>query len=497
VLRYVFRILVLSLLVSQLPFLYADPSEDISISRDAWTDEGLNTSQAANYVNTGHFGLAECDNLVKSPAYNLLLVPVFSVAGTTRFNARVFVLLFSLLIVWLCGELIPPLLPVLAVLLPIAWLQWYLLQYLHFSMVEMPASVSIILLLWFTSRLFVRTSPAALIKYTMFSVATVWWIVSLKLQFMYLFLVPVLAVVLLMFRTSIRFSDKVWVVGTAFGAFVLGVVVYYAAWYSRVQPVMDMVLDNQAGGRFPDISGVVVHLRQNLDRMFLSSHTRIFTYAFLLSVPAGVYFFYRGRDSVRKALFIAACLWVLAELHKPFIMFVPSRYLVSTWLSMAFLISLVCTEAFFYLREQRQSGKRLLVYPAYVVLLTGMFLIYFQGMEWLRAVEGRTYRLNNMHTYFKARVRPGSVILGAWAPSVAMDCGAVTLPVWKGFLSGADTTFRNKPVAIVAECDEADSEGFWISKGINPSAIADSMYRFSAGRYELAVYWISPHHPLE
>ncbi|MBS1659148.1 MAG: hypothetical protein JST18_13760, partial [Bacteroidetes bacterium] len=64
---------VVLLILLHFPFLHADPDYFISIGRDAFTDEGLNTSQLRNYINHGYLSFDECDNLIKSPLFNLLL----------------------------------------------------------------------------------------------------------------------------------------------------------------------------------------------------------------------------------------------------------------------------------------------------------------------------------------------------------------------------------------------------------------------------------------
>ena len=46
-------LLIAILFLMHLPFLHADPDYNLSDSRDAFTDEGLNTSQLRNFINHG------------------------------------------------------------------------------------------------------------------------------------------------------------------------------------------------------------------------------------------------------------------------------------------------------------------------------------------------------------------------------------------------------------------------------------------------------------
>jgi hypothetical protein len=84
--------LLLLLVILQVPFLNADPDLFLSHSRDAHSDEGLNTIQLRNYVNHGYLDPWECDNLMKNPLFNLILFLPFTIFGTKLIVARLTVL---------------------------------------------------------------------------------------------------------------------------------------------------------------------------------------------------------------------------------------------------------------------------------------------------------------------------------------------------------------------------------------------------------------------
>jgi len=91
------------LFILHLPFLHADPDYNLSIGRDAFTDEGLNTSQLRNYINHGYLSFDECDNLVKTPLFNLVLFLPLKIFATHLMVARLTILLLLILSLLLCA----------------------------------------------------------------------------------------------------------------------------------------------------------------------------------------------------------------------------------------------------------------------------------------------------------------------------------------------------------------------------------------------------------
>src|SRR5687767_14164908 len=81
-----------------IPFITADPDINLSIGRDAHTDEGLYSYQVRNFINHGSWTLQTSDCLLKTPLFELLLLPPLGIFGTKRAVARIFVLLLSLII---------------------------------------------------------------------------------------------------------------------------------------------------------------------------------------------------------------------------------------------------------------------------------------------------------------------------------------------------------------------------------------------------------------
>src|SRR5438552_358421 len=131
--RFVATISIALLFLLHLPFLNADPDYFLSDSRDAFTDEGLNTSQLRNYINHNYLDLSECDNLVKTPLFNLLLYLPLKLFGTHLFIARltILLLLIASLIFISCQEYFSRL---TILLIATTLIQYYVFQYSHYSL---------------------------------------------------------------------------------------------------------------------------------------------------------------------------------------------------------------------------------------------------------------------------------------------------------------------------------------------------------------------------
>src|SRR5262249_45658871 len=129
-------------LLFELPFLHADPDINLSFSRDAFTDEGLMTSQLRNSINHGILNPLECDNYIKTPLFNLWLLLPFKIFGTRLEVARLAVLFFvlSALFLFLRYGYSQK---ILLCFIPVALFQYDLFQYAHFGLSEMMSACCI------------------------------------------------------------------------------------------------------------------------------------------------------------------------------------------------------------------------------------------------------------------------------------------------------------------------------------------------------------------
>jgi len=236
--------LMILFLAMQLILIQADPSVDISTSRGPFTDEGLNTCQARNYINHGRWGVEECDNLVKSPVFNLYLAGVFKLFGTSRITARLAILLGAIVVFMVFSKVLNK--PWLSLLLLLTGgLNYFVFQFFHFSMVEILAVQFILLSIAYAYHFLHSGRRQDLILHFLFLFVTV----CLKIQFLYLMVFP--AGVFFQFLNHGGKGRPVKQIGLSLlGLYILATAVYILGWYIWVADVFDKVLFNQVTHRY-------------------------------------------------------------------------------------------------------------------------------------------------------------------------------------------------------------------------------------------------------
>lgn len=493
--KYGIYLLPLAMLCLHIPFLLSDPDFHLSHSRDAHSDEGLNTSQLRNFVNYGVLNPWECDNLIKNPLFNLVLWAPFSVFGTHLLTGRITLLLLVMGIVILLGRN-RHLRSVWLAFIPIGMLQFHIFSYSHFSMAEMLATGFILVAVHQLVLFFLKTEKGCKRRHLLYALlfsSLAWYT---KIQFLYIAaLVPLIIGSWWLYRLlRYRKADKEMMILAGIG--VLGMVVfgglYYAGWYLPLQKPYTYIMNNQASDRFahwPDFMPVV---KENYLQYFTRSSVFPLFLTCCIAIPVGgILLFNRPALRIYRYAFPVALGWVLLESHKLFIHFVPSRYLVSAYVAMALLIAIVCAEA---VQRLLAAGAR----RTWISLLCGCLLLAATAVvaghirQYHFMHQRRTYTIHQINRYLAQYSLYPATALGPWAPSLCWDTRIRVVPVWSGFLNDKNILATHHPRIIFAEPDEADSEQAFQKDGIRLMEMADSIYSFQVGRWPVNLYWMPP-----
>jgi hypothetical protein len=459
------------------PFLQADPDGFISVGRDAFTDEGLNTSQLRNYINHGTLSFDECDNLIKVPLFNAwLFVPLY-LFGTHLEVARLSVLVFVVLVVALAGtqasfrKIVP-------VMLFTTLIQYYVFQYSHFSLSEMVAVSCIFLCLLFLFRYSVEEKKTWLFLSCLFACAAVF----AKIQYAYILFFPFISLVVLRSLTLIRIGSKTMSLALLFlFPFLL---LYLLAWYLPHQGVFDLVLGDQSKGKFAEVPNMPRTFAFNIIHFLFNASNGWFNGLVLLCGLSGILIYRRSTHSAFKILFVLATVWTVIELHKFTMIYLPSRYWVSYYFAAGLLCSVVIAELLFSPASSRPRMKM----AGWVLLI---FFFAGNSIQYFFILERRTYDIKNINRYLAATVKKSAgPVLGVWSTSAAWDSKARAIPVWNNFMNDVDALNRFQPQAILSEPDEDESNRAFASKGIHLASMADSTRKFQVGRWEVMVCWI-------
>lgn len=475
--------LLLVFLAAQVPFLQADPHRDVApTSRDAFTDEGLNTSQVINRVNHGRWGVNECDNLIKTPLFSLWLFPGYGMFGTSNYVGHLWVLLGVVALLWFFSRRHPVLPWVAGVFVLLGLTQYHLFQYSRFTMAEVTASALVLAGLGCALRFGQSRRPAHWVWAGVF----LWAAVFTKNQFGYvLLLLPAwgLAVQWVYGKLWSRHTRVV----LAHSVFILvgGALLYYCVWYLPVKPTYDYVMGNQASGRLVPLSQFSEMVLQ-AKTFFVASYTRAYACYTVLAAGLLLFNFWLSKDKTYRLLSLLALLWAVFELHKFAMWFVPSRYLVPLLFAWGVFFSVQLVWA---VQNALHRGPlaRLL---AGLALAGALALFVVNGYHGGRLYREREFVMHETNLLLSRIDFGGRPAMGPWAPALARETGARVLPVWHNYFNDKDVLQKYNPKVIVSEWDEGDSDGAYRKQGINLAQLADSTREVRVARFRLVIYYL-------
>lgn len=475
--------LLLLFLAAQIPFLQADPHVDIApTSRDAFTDEGLNTSQVINRVNHGHWVVDECDNLIKTPLFSLWLFPGYSLFGTSGYVGHLWVLLGFVGLCWFFSRQNPVLPWVTGVFLVLAFTQYHLFQYSRFTMAEVTASSLVLVALGYALRFGQSRQWGDWVWTGLF----LWAAVFCKNQFGYvLLLLPIWGLAVQWVNGNLWSKRTVAVLGASVLVLLAGAALYYGIWYLPVKNTYDYVMGNQASGRFIPFSQFSEMVMQ-VKTFFLSSYTRVYAWFLLFSGLLFVVNVWVSKNRTYRLLGLLTLVWMLLELHKFTMWFVPSRYLVS----------LLFVGGLFASAQVVWVVKNALDYGLFArfwagLAISGALLLFGNNLYYLyRLYHERQFVIHNTNLLLSKIDFGDRPVAGPWAPALARETGARVIPVWHNYFNDKDLLQKHNPKIIISEWDEGDSDHAYQKQGIHLPELADSAHEVQVARFRLLIYYL-------
>ena len=470
--------------LSHLPFIGADPDRNMAVGRGPFTDEGLNTSQVRNWVNQGELSLDECDNLLKTPLLGFPLAVTYKIFGISHEVSRLHVLVLVFLALLLIGLDEKNRLMMMIFSL-ITLLQYQVIQSSHFSMAEMMSVAAILLSIHFFSRSFDEIGNSKLgIRQIIIAGAFLSLSYFIKIQFIYM--VPLFPMIMLIqwFRgyyenIKVFLSQCYAMLGTILFFFL----VYFLAWYLPNKQVYDFMMAHQSG-ELTLTPKIWEYIRFNIIYHFLKGWVQWFVYIFLALLLAGFFMLKHSKSGRYSVMFLSSLVWFLLELHKLAMVYLPTRYQVSLFVSMGLLISVVLNELLLWPIQRTRFLVRI------IAITTILSMITINVYNYIDTLNHRTFAIHDANKYLAKGLKPNDVVLGAWAPSFTWDSKSKAIPVWNNFLNYQDPITRFQPRAVIAEADEQDSEQAWSSQRIDLLALSDSSRTVKIGHWDVLIYWM-------
>jgi hypothetical protein len=481
----VFFLIILGLIfISHLPFIDADPDRNMSVGRGPFTDEGLNTIQVRNWVNHGDLSLSECDNLLKTPALGFPLALTYTIFGTSHEVSRLHVLFLVFLALLFIG-IDKKNNRMMIIFLLVTMLQYQVFQSSHFSMAEMLSIASVLISVYFFCRSGDEIGNSKLgIKQMFFSGAFLSLSYYFKIQFIYLVLLFPVVLILLWFKAGPDQRKMIISNGKVISfTLIFFLLLYFFAWYLPNKEAYGYMMAHQSGGF--ELSGKTwEYITFNLGYHFIKGWVQWFVYLFLGFMVSGFIILKRSKQGCYPVMFISSLVWFLLELHKLTMVYLPTRYQVSLFVSMGLMISIVAAE----LWSISEGKNRLIIRIPVTVGLSVIFIINI--FNYFDTLQHRSYAIRDANEYLARNLTKNDIVIGAWSPSLTWDSKARAIPVWNNFLNYKDPINTFKPKAIISETDEQDSEHAYKSQGINLMEVSDSSRTVTIGQWTVSIYWV-------
>ncbi len=471
--------------VLQVPFLGADPDSLVDIhTRGAWTDEGLYSGTARNFINTSTIEPYADSLFLRGPLFTMAQIPFFFLFGQSLLVARLMVLLLTLFTFWLFLRKEETRLAGVF-LLAVGFTQFHLFHFSHYAMAEMFSTCLILISLLLMIRAYrTEQQQRGWIRNMAGAALLLFLAYGMKIQFLYIaFLLPGFALAMTLpglFSQAAehRLLRRKFLFAVLFTA--AGWVIYALLWYLPHFEFYNYVMAREVDGRYhTTLFQILDSARFNFTELLFVSCLKPLIVTGGIALVAGLSWLIIRPGSWRQAdqfLFILALLWFIGELHKVPMTYMPHRYLVSAYASVSLMIAVFFTVVC-------RSGKT----PAVITLLAALILAGWQLTHTKEAFHRRTYDLKAVNLYLKQYDWKGETISGAWGPSVTWGTRAKVFPVWYGFVND----FRALDARmIITEGDQDDSDRSLIMQGIDLSAHTDSVRHFPIWRYHVELHWL-------
>ncbi len=466
----------------QIPFLTSDPDVNISESRGANTDEGLNTCQIRNLVNHNDLTLDKSDNFVKTPLFGMILFLPIKIFGSNLLTGRLSILILSVFLCliiysrnkyWIFFGLISMI---------TVYSEYYIFHFFHFCLAEILSTVLIFLSLFILveSRKYQSTIQPSFISSSIISLSY-----FLKIQFLYTILILPMSIVFYILVDKKRKKKWTKQLIYTFLFLILYVIIYYTSWYLPNKKLFDYVMLDQTSNRFIDIPNLIPHIKFVINSIFYNSYLKYFTLSFYIFFVIGIIYSFKSSTTPFRFLFIGFSFWILIELHKLSMTYLPTRYLISLFFPMGLIISSVLLETFL-LRARYKYSQLLKVIP----VLALIFFLISNGLDYSSSYKRRTFSIEKINDYLSRYNFHGKPVIGAWAPSLSWKSEAISYPIWKDYFNDESVIEKHKPAIIIAEIDEEDSNQAFLSKGINIDNYADSIKYFTINKWKIKLLWI-------
>ena len=486
----VFVVSIVLLLLFHFSFLNADPDIDVSFSRGAWTDEGLYTSQVKNAIIKGEVNIMESSCMTITPLFSVINFIPYKVFGWSSLVSRLTVLACCLTIICFMFFKFKELQNTILFLIPILLIEEHIFHFLHYSLADGLATLMIFLGCHFLYKSIIEQERKNCFYCTLFFTCSF----LLKFQFFYVVLIiPIFLLLWFIYQASrkkkLGFSIQKLLV--SFSIAIAGFISFYILfWYLPNKEMIDLVLENSTNTRAIQVEhlnvfGIIIDYLLNIKNFFIRSlDSAPVVIGFLIFLPIGVsYLFFTQTTKFYQINFLISLSWIIVEMHKFSMNYLPTRYLLSLYFAMGLLIVIVFCESFSQLFNKQKVHK--VVFSFLSIALIS--LTFINCMEVKQSYERRSFDIELTNAYFNQYKFEDRPIMGSWASSLARDSRVTTIPFFEDYINHINIIKRFNPKVIIFEEIE---ENVLLKDNIAIYEIADSVISRKVGIYDLKIAWL-------
>ncbi|MFH0865666.1 MAG: hypothetical protein V1904_05700 [Bacteroidota bacterium] len=483
--KYFPFIILLVFLILHLPFLTSDPDPETEPDmRGAYTDEGLYTSQIRNLINQGHFGMKENSTFVRGPVFNIVQLPFFFVLGTNLWVSRMVILLLTLITIYVF--LRDEKLKLFAVFLVLfSYCEYHIFQFSHYGMAEMVCVNFLLLGIYFLYKCYNDTVQKNKLVKLLIASFFVFLCYASKIQYLYVVVLLPATSFIMSVRESIicrKFSFihyRLFLSASAFGIFFI--VIYYLLWFLPNREFYTYIMTNETNERIPGTIGEIRKVADfNYTHIFWVNNLKIYLiHTYIVIAAVFLFIFFRNKRNSFFVIAVFAMVWIISELHKVPMKYLPYRYLIS----MLFAGGVFVSASYAGFTEYFPKFKK------WLFLIAFGFTVYFMIFNF-SSFQRRTWEIKAVNNYFAQYDLSNEKVIGAWAPSCCWQNNALTMPVWYNYFNWKDPVNVYKPAVIITESDEKDADYNYKNQNIDLFQISDSVRQFSIWKYKLNVFWM-------
>jgi 4-amino-4-deoxy-L-arabinose transferase-like glycosyltransferase len=469
-----------ALLALHIPFLQADADINITSSRAAWTDEGIYSLQIRNWLNGFGFSIVETDAFLRTPLFNISVLPFYFLFGIHLWVVRWLVLTITLITAWFLlhkqfiGQWTWPFLVYLL-------LNFQLFQHCHLGLAEVPA-ICLILLSLLLYKQNVATSKISYLPYIGMLIAA-----GYKISFAF---AP--AIFFLLQFSMWLFASKEHkllhqhMLYRSLLVNIIGSIIFLSCWYWPNQDFIRHILSIQTEVSLStQLETNWLKLKSNYEWYAAQPHFKVMFYLFKLNMVGLVILgLIRKRivfSNENLILLIFSILWLLFEAGKFANNYLPSRYLLSA-IAANLLLLFVMADLFIQNTHHRKYAILFSTFAGVMLFLPSIYNSYVH----------RSFQLAHLNTYLAKTIIDNKYpVMGNWAASCTWECKVALKPLSSGVHNHIETLKLHHPQLVITEPDEADSDKLFERQSVNLKQVADSVVTTNVAHWNLNLYWLS------